>query len=521
MIIVLQNLARLVTPVLHGEVILNFSSRILLVTILLVSLGPKVAQAIEVNAYYSSSCERQIGLPIKVENHNIYVLNLEGEIKKIPRYDIIAVAKYPLDQLPIAKLATDSKVIKKHYRVKTFFKRQIVPLVEGWPINFSSDQISFLTLQGKEIAISRKSIWDIKKVETKKELTFSGASKKNFKFIHPANLKGCNGHDKNKKTIAIYPQEYITDSITIKRRLDYLSEQEKEVEGYIREKNFYAVPQVYTNQSTLGFWMQMGSRHGKSRSRSNNGAPILETQFSDGPFGFQSMSLTGSSPNKYMIHEEAQTQFFYRFKVDYFHMGFMFDPNLILVGSKYKWQADDLDHNDFRQNESSLLELGLDVGNFSFIAIIHSKSRWGFKDGNNNFFYTSANFNRLGLSFQNHLFELQLFYWAKDWASDDGFGVVDTSYDQIKYDSTFFRANLDYDIDKDLSFLYSMIYKKVDSTHQGTSLINAKSLTNVIYGRYNINYKYQVGAMVSLEKQEVEQVSNNHLKAGAKLSIRF
>ena len=68
----------------------------------------------------------------------------------------------------------------------------------------------------------------------------------------------------------------------------------------------------------------------------------------------------------YSIHEETQTQVYYKFKADYFHMGVMLDPNMFLVPwGKYEWKREDLRKLDDRVNPNFALELGLDYSNFT------------------------------------------------------------------------------------------------------------------------------------------------------------
>jgi hypothetical protein len=493
---------------------LNFSSKIFF--FILLSL-PISTYGLELTSYYLTSCRREVGFNLKVQNHAITVLNLNGEILEVPRYDVIAIAKYPIDKLPIRAVSGFQDYNLNYYSVLTKYERELVPLVSGWPISFSKNKISFLSLKGEEVAIARDNIWEINSYSSPNHASFKNSSKKEFRFVHPVALKNCPYESKSAKgKVQVHPSEFVTDSVAIKRRLDHLAEEQQIVSDYVRKKKFYAVPQVYKNQSTLGFWLVQGTRYGASESRENNGAPILDTQFSDGPFGFQSTSYTGSVPNKFFVHEEAQTQFFYRFKADYFHLGFMFDPNLILVGSKYKWQTEDLEDRDQRLFESTLLEIGFDFGHFSLIAIINSSARFGFKDEQDGFREGDFNFSRYGIGYQNHLINLQAFYGSEsveDW-SDQTYNYEDT------YKFSLLRINANYNLSETAELQYSLIQQTAED------LVNSSkvgTLINAFYLTYDLNFKYQVSAMMSLEKKDYDKFNTTdyYFKSGAKFSIRF
>lgn len=494
---------------MRGEAILNFSSKLFLTAFLLFSTA---SYGLELTSYYLTSCRREVGFNLEVKNHFLTVLNLDGAILEIPRYDVIAIAKYPIDKLPLEAVSGFKDFNVKHFEVLTKYNRELVSLVSGWPISFSKNKISFLSLTGEEVAIARDNIWEINRYESPNHATFKNSSSKEFRFIHPVALKNCPYEEIGTTDyVSVHPSEFITDSVAIKRRLDLLSKEQETINSYVRKKKFYAIPQVYQNQSTLGFWLVQGSRYGATESRENNGAPILETQYSEGPFGFQSTSFTGSSPNKYLLHEEAQTQFFYRFKADYFHLGFFFDPNLILVGSKYKWQIEDLENRDQRLFESALLEIGFDFGHFSLISIITSSARFAFRDPTYGFRDGDFNFSRHGIGYQNHLINLQAFYGSQTDDSSNAFS---------SYKFEFFRFNGSYLLNKELELQYSLISQ---SATENQTDYKVATLINAFYLKYDLNFKYQLAGMISLEKKDFESVSETevYFKSGAKFSIRF
>ena len=65
------------------------------------------------------------------------MLTLEGDIRNIPRFDIIYIAYYPIGNIQIPKNVTakDSMVIT----IKTLFEGEVIDLVKGWMIDHSEE----------------------------------------------------------------------------------------------------------------------------------------------------------------------------------------------------------------------------------------------------------------------------------------------------------------------------------------------------------------------------------------------
>ena len=69
-------------------------------TLFLLALGtllPLGVQAVNISSIYFSSCMRENGVIINVDENQIQLLTQEGRIFEIPRYEIIYMAYYPLE----------------------------------------------------------------------------------------------------------------------------------------------------------------------------------------------------------------------------------------------------------------------------------------------------------------------------------------------------------------------------------------------------------------------------------------
>lgn len=482
---------------------------------LLVLLLVMPAHAINLHALYTASCQRELGIILNVTPRQIFLLNLKGEIVPVERFEIISYATYPLDVVPIAKVTNPQSV--PLVKILTFQKGELVELIRGWPVDFSRDKIAFLSLQGSERLIERKSIWQVDFERELKDVQFERQVFATYEFIHPFAFASCPLDNKDqKKAVKVFPQQLLSDPVAIKREMDRLIVGHQEVKNYESDQQFYPVPEVYGNETSLGMWLASNSRYGASKYRQNNFTPFLVNEFSGGPFGFQSELKTGAGPILMSIHEEPQTQFFYRMKADYFHFSGMVDPGLLLVGTKYKWFPEDMNDTDIRANDSALMEFGFDYGRFSLELHLGGATNLGARSG--------TLFHRETLGVGKFGFRWQ----AKTWtvSAFGGTGSGDKS------DIKIFRANLEMQNKKFRRFVFSVIHRTLDfdGTDDETHVpfaVKGESDTVAGYGYWRVKSRYWTGAMLAAEKLEITDGGRTSgrseivPKVGALVSLSF
>ncbi len=389
--------------------------------LLCLALAPRSSSALNVNAVYRAACEREVGVILRVEKRQIHLLKQDGTVAKIPRHEIVSLVYYPVAQFPLARLPRADSV--KPVRVQTRDQRKWVELAFGWPINFSERKMSLLLPSGEDFTVDKGSVWSLtydtfasrERPTPPRMPRFEHPQTSGFCTVasepvaasqpaasqpaadepgasqlgagqpaasqlgagQPAASQPAASQPAASRPIAsepvvsqpiaqrrVFPQQILNDQVVIRRELNRLMEGYEELVEDINDQKFYPVPQIYKNRTSLGFWGSFFSRYAASKSRSNNLTPLLTNTFSSGPFRYQHIFFTGSTPNGMLIHNEAQTQIFYRFKAAYFHTSLLIDPNLALVGDKYFWRAEDLEDEtlDDRVNEYAIVELGFDLG---------------------------------------------------------------------------------------------------------------------------------------------------------------
>ena len=474
-----------------------------------VLFGGTRAEALNVHGVYRTACTRDLGVILQVEKRDLHLLKFDGTIIKIPRHEIVSLAYYPVTQLPLTALPSRPEV--PALRIETIYRDEVVDLATGWPVDYSETKIAFLLDSGKDIAIDKDSIWSlgfVDKLDTTKPRAAAGM----LEFAHPQTAGFCASKSKLLGSArTVFAQQILNDRVVIKRELDRLKEGYEEIVEFDQDQKFYPVPHVYKDRTALGLWVSMFSRYGASKTRSNNFTPMLVDELHLGPFRYQHIFLSGSAPNNMLLHNEAQSQIYYRFKAAYFHASVFVDPNLVLVGTKYQWRPDDLVDEviDDRLNEIGAVEFGFDLGPVAIEltpaviaqatvkvpALFESKS--------------DLNLWRAGARFTKRHWQAQVFAGyaiasgtAQNLTNEFFEGDTDWQY-------LYGRANLSFDPHPRVTAIASTIYRKLNYDVFDRFDLNGNALPDLAYrstslsaalqGSYALSHRFNVGGNAVLE----------------------
>lgn len=507
--------------------------------------------AIQISAVYSSGCSREIGVFLDVNKSKVSLLNLEGEVKVIPRYNISYISQYPVGKLPIK--AVNYHPNTRLVEIKTLYKNEPVELVNGWMIDYAEDQISFLTQAGDDTVIDVSDIWDFQMAPQKEKITFStNGTFPKYQFIHPYPFIHCQKEESKKgDPYRIYPQHLMEEPVLIKAELDRLQEGFDRLEAYDSDKKFYPEPHTYNNSVKLNIWGSLGLRHAVSKNRNSSFIPSVASQLSEGPYGFQRVWVTGSAPMPYSVHEEPQIQAYYRMKSDFVHLSVNYDISRLLVGEDaYHWKKDDLRSEDSRWNEKFHVAGGVDYSHYSIEYSI-TDVEYAMKGGGS-FFTDSFFLNKFGAFFYFKNIDIDLYYGiGKDSKEEleldkDSDSEEEEAYKeklQSDYDKksdfngkfTFFRVNLNLKSFEDLEPRYSLIYRMIDFEKDpdywgnGEFKYKGNSFTNALYLSYSLGYDLSMTGFIAVEYLESKygttgldhKASASYAKGGASLALTF
>ncbi len=344
--------------------------------------------ALNVHGVYRTACERVLGVIMRVDKRSVHLMDLDGRMVAIPRHEIVSLAYYPVTRFPLEAIHVDS--VLQPLIVQAIVAGKLVDLVEGWPIDYSEQKIAFLQRNGSELVIQRSGIWALRFVERPPLSVPNTTVSQTDRFVHPQSVGFCQavgGAALPSATVpsggpSYIPQQWLNDEVVIKKEFDRLQQGYEEILEDNRDQKYYPIPQLFQTRTSLGLWLSAGNRHGASSHRTNF-TPLIANEVSLGPFRYQHLFQTGSAPNNFFVHEEPQTQIYYRFKAAYFHASTMVDPGLVLVGKKYFWQEEELRGStvDDRVNDTFITELGFDFGPLAIEFSPLSVVSWGVKAG--------------------------------------------------------------------------------------------------------------------------------------------
>ncbi len=481
---------------------MNSFSRAVLCTALLFAAIP-AAHALNVHAVYRTACTREVGVILKVEKRDLQILRLDGTIKKIPRHEVVSLAYYPVSRLPLSQLPSNPKV--PAIRVETLYRDELVDLVTGWPIDFSETKIAFLLDSGKDLVIEKDSIWSLE-VNAKLATPKQSDPGPKLDFVHPQTAGFCAPNaDQPGQSRKVFAQQILNDRIVIKRELDRLQEGYEEVLEFAQDQKFYPVPHVYKDRTALGLWVSVLSRYGASKSRSNNFTPMLVDELHLGPFRYQHVFLSGAAPNSALLHNEAQSQIYYRFKAAYFHGSLFIDPNLILVGTKYNWREEDLEDEvlDDRVNEWLAIEFGFDFGP---IAIEFYPAVVGQAAIKTPLFFdrkSDHNLWRAGIRFTQRLWRAELIAGLSNEISYKD-GQDGSLAGETEWDYQYGRLNIDVEPHPRIVALVSVIYRRLAydlNAPVGELSYRSTAVSSAIQARYRLSHRFEVGGNAIVEIQ--------------------
>lgn len=470
--------------------------------------------AMQVEAIYTSLCDRYIGVNLFSDKRYAHFLTTDGQLKKIPRYQILSMASYPLDKFPAqAQIKIPSSV--PFARLWTLNKGEKVVLAEGFVLGSNSSGVQIFTLSGNEVFASKDSLWKVDILNDDSTLKVYSESSEKYFFSHPHQEK-CKEEVIGNK---LYPNELISDPISIKRKFDQQMVALKILKDYEEAQSFYAVPQLYKNSTSIGYWLPLGNRYGSSEGRVAGIAPLIKNELSKGPFSFQHLSLTGAGPIPDSIHEEPQTMIYYGFKASYLHFAGFIDPSLILAGTRYQWQEDDMQGLEDRAVESSYLALGFDRGPFSITMFLNSHIFGAFQE-ENDFVKYDGDLVRLGIGWRTNKFQLKI---NKSLSSNLSTNSSDT-WDNGKLGVMRFDSSYDWSERLKSEFFYITRTLSFEGVNSNISY-DGNSQTLGLGGYYSLNRRWTVGGRLSMEqisnKSELGDNKDRFLKLALNASMNF
>jgi len=506
-------------------------------------------QALQIYGIYKTDCQREVGIFLGVDDVNVQLLDLDGQVQEIPRFNINYMAQYPVGKPLITHILVQDKV--PLVSIQTIYENKVVKLLKGWMGDHSENKISFLTIEGVETVIDINHIWDIDISLQNQDYQFPTVTAVP-KLIHPYPYRECKKYPNQKsETWTVYPQVLHPDHLSIKKELDRLQQGYRMLDSFYADKVFYPVPQVYKNDTAISIGAYLNSRYGASKYRNSSFIPGVISEYSEGPYGFQRIWITGTSPLEGSVHEEPQTQISYKMKSDFIHFSVNYDMTRMLIGDeKYHWQDEELKSLDDRWNETGHIGFGFDYLNYAIdVALLNTQYGVRYQE---HFVNKAVLLLRFGLSFQNRFFKSSFYYGSgtsekeeyrkdRDGDTPEEQAYLDALYVEYQKEPEYkgifkyYRLNLETDFSNELNLFYSMIIRNTDYSAaeniDGEGMFNyqSTSITNSVYLNYIFNYETNMTLFTSYEMIDQKGKDSdssdadtlNIIKIGTSIALTF
>jgi hypothetical protein len=484
------------------------------------------ALALDVMSMYRGSCQVDSGVVLRVDARSVTFLDLGGAVRRIPRYEIVGLASYPLPHLSVQTVtippepkateegAAVDPVTADLFEFLGYRDGGLVTLAVGWPIEYNAEHVQVLTTTGRDHLIVRDDIWGVRSRAPGRSIAFSktAAKSQSYRLRHPLAFESCpeNVTPGVGEPVPVIPQTTYDNPIAIKRYHDHLRDGYAKIRDYEDRQKFYAVPQVYGNRTRLGTWAIVGSRYANVGSRQTNFLPLVEDEYSEGPFGFQRVVRSGIAPLAWGLHEEPTVQIFYGLKADYVHFEAFFDPTSPLIGAQYNYNKGQLDPVDERIVEKGGLEFGFDFGYVSLFTAF-SGGNLGIRAGDH-FYDGTLESSRSGLSFQYNLYKAAFYVGRNGQEIEEhlrqNFDVVKVVVSGPLSERWFLKAQA--------------ISRQLGDAGDAKTPLRYDAQSNTLAGQldWDATYRWRVSLLVSIEQREASyEIGTGGEDAGATDSV--
>jgi hypothetical protein len=408
--------------------------------------------AVEVLRVYQRKCTIVTGVLLATDLAKITMLEVSGRVRSVDKHEILGVARYsikdfrpepPQDPLPPAiKLTTKSEF-------------ESLRQITGWINGYTKEHIQIFGVDHQEYQILRSSIWDIEVAEGMIERDHLRSDLP--QMADPLEFSDCGQRS------GLHPFQSYTREVQLAEYFNQILIGQEEIVDYEDERLFYAVPQIFGNQTRLGSWAILASRYSDAGSRRVNFLPFVEDSLSEGPFAYQRRIYSGLAPVEWIDHTEPILSALYELKVSYVHFRFFLDPAIILLGDRYEWTKSQLDTLDERPAPIGGARFGIDIGHWSLFAM-HYQGYFGvrFEDYFANLPYATSQF---GLMYQNHRWLLELMTGGTSFSDKQPLGQTGQSVD-IDADYSVSRFNIAYAWSQRLQLRASAVGRLLDLTSE-------------------------------------------------------
>ena len=186
-------------------------------------------------------------IDIDADSSELFLLQLNGELKKINEDEISKILKYKTLENPIKKINYDPELFESLYEVES---DELDKNLTGWNIRFFNDILFFYGVDGNEYILRKDSLKKISSASEEWVNQDINPSYSEYDFLLDREQEDCLGVDDTSDQVpAVLAYQYISDQIDIYNFLHSIKTEFLQFKNFASKAKFYPKPKLYLNQA--------------------------------------------------------------------------------------------------------------------------------------------------------------------------------------------------------------------------------------------------------------------------------
>ena len=220
---------------------------LLLITLFL--MGGADLYALELYSIVHAGCSRATGLIIDVDEEQIHLLTLKGELLVLEKEGVEHILVFNTLDNPIPQLEMSGPL--RDYVREVAVQGDVENDFIGWPIRFMEDLIVFYDTEGKIHLVDVDLIQGFSTPETMGMAPIELKQHKSYRFGFGNNLPECRVATRGEGEL-IQPTRMISDPISISKFIRVYRDGFTQLDRFQKRTSFYARPYLYQEETTVG-----------------------------------------------------------------------------------------------------------------------------------------------------------------------------------------------------------------------------------------------------------------------------
>lgn len=291
------------------------------------------AHSLELQGFVTNDCQRHVGIIVHVENKEVELINLKGELEVIDQERIETVYVFNLIDNPIEKVVVEPRLARRLRAIYTEDSRE--PRALAFPVRFIEDLIVFYSLDGKSHVYTFADLFKVRPAPNNAVGTHKPVFYRPSTFEFASQSAKCPGSSGTAKATRV-----LADKISISEFLHAMEDGFESLVSFEERTYLYAKPMLFDPNTRLGL-VFVGQR-----DEPNLAFPLYFQWASGQPYRFQSFNVVGSKPNEFLPNAEPVFGFRSDVKSHFFHGHFAGNfvglpaGERVFLGSVFKLKGD-------------------------------------------------------------------------------------------------------------------------------------------------------------------------------------